>query len=284
MDEMLAERFEGDRARLHAVARRMLGSASDADDALQEAWLRMRGSDAEDIRSLQAWMTTVVARVCLNMLRSRRGRREVLTDFPVVVGEEGGPEYDALLGDTVGLALLVVLDTLSPAERVAFVLHDVFAVPFADIATTLNRTEAAAQQLASRARRRLAGSAEPDHDLARQRTIVDAFFAAARDGDFEALLTVLAPDVELRVDGGRRRADATLLLHGAEAVAGHTATYAALYPYLRPAVVNGAAGVVVVPSGRLFSVMGFTIEDARITRIDALLDPDRLAAIDVSFS
>jgi RNA polymerase sigma-70 factor (ECF subfamily) len=262
----------------------MLGSATEAEDALQEAWLRIRDEDPEGIRNPQAWFTTVVGRVCLNRLRSRKTRREVLTDFhvpdPVVVlADDSGPEQEALLGESVGLALLVVLDTLGPAERVAFVLHDVFGVPFADIAAILERSEAAAQQLASRARRRLRGSAEPDRDLARQREVVDAFFSAARDGDLEALIAVLAPDVELRIDGGLRRADASRLLRGAEAVAGHTSTYSKLYPHVRPALVNGAAGVVVAPRGRLFSVMAFTVENGRIARIDALLDPDRLAAL-----
>lgn len=281
---MLSERFDEERSHLRAVAYRMLGSSDDAEDALQEAWLRIRDRDPEDIASMRAWLTTVVSRVCLNKLRSRRTRPEVLTDFgvtdPVVIlADESGPEQDALLGESVGLALLVVLDLLSPAERVAFVLHDVFRVPFADIATTLGRSESAVQQLASRARRRLSGGVEPAQDLVRQRKVVDAFFAAARDGDFEALMTVLAPDVELRIDGGVRRADASLVLRGAGAVAGHTTTYSGLYPYLRPAIVNGAAGVVVAPGGRLFSVMAFVISNATITRIDALLDPDRLATL-----
>ena len=226
-------------------------------------------------------MTTVTARICLNLLRSRRTRREVLTGFsdPVVlVGD--GPEQDALLGDSIGPALLVVLDTLGPAERVAFVLHDVFGVPFAEIAITLDRSVSAAQQLASRARRRLSGSVEPPGDLARQRPIVDAFFAAARDGDFESLLAVLDPDVELRIV----RSSAAVVLRGAGAVAGHTATYSALYPSLLPALVDGRAGAVVAPRGRLFSVMAFTIADTRITRIDALLDTEnvRLRAATVS--
>jgi RNA polymerase sigma-70 factor (ECF subfamily) len=284
--ELLTERFEGHRVHLQTVAYRMLGSVSEAEDALQETWLRIRDEDPESIRSTKAWLTTVVARVCLNRLRSRRTRREVLTDFhvpdPVVtLSDDVDPEQEVLLGDSVGLALLVVLDTLGPAERVAFVLHDVFSVPFAGIATILERSEAAAQQLASRARRRLSGSPEPDHDLVRQRKVVDAFFAASRDGDFEALMAVLAPDVELRIDGGVRRADASLVLRGAKSVAGHTATYSELYPHVRPALVNGAAGVVVAPRGRLFSVMAFTVANAQITRIDALVDPERLAALEL---
>ena len=289
MDEqsLLTDRFDRERPRLHAVARRMLGSNSDADDAVQEAWLRIRDHDPDGIRSLQAWMTTVVSRVCLNMLRSRRARPEVLTDFhvpdPVVVltddGIVGEPEREVLLGESVGLALLVVLDALSPAERVAFVLHDVFGVPFAEIAAVLDRSEAAAQQLASRARRRVSVSASPDGDLARQREIVDAFFAAARDGDFAALLTALDPDVELRIDGGIRRADASIVLRGAPAVSRHTSLYAGLHPYLRPAIVNGTAGVVVAPGDKLFAVLSLSIADGRITRIDALLNRDRLARL-----
>lgn len=287
MDEpdVLTERFERYRSHLETVAYRMLGSVSEAEDALQEAWLRVRDEDPESIRSMRAWLTTVVARVCLNRLRSRQARPEVLTDFhvpdPVVtLSPQVDPEQEAILGDSVGLALLVVLDGLRPAERVAFVLHDVFGVPFGDIAAVLDRSETAVQQLASRARRRVSGSPEPDRDLARQREVVDAFFAASRDGDFNALLEVLAPDVELRVDGGARRADASIVLRGAAAVAGHTATYSDLYPQVRPALVNGAAGAVVAPRGHPFSVMAFTVTDGRIAQISALLDPDRLAALE----
>jgi RNA polymerase sigma-70 factor (ECF subfamily) len=284
--ELLTECFERHRPHLRAVAYRMLGSVSEAEDALQEAWLRIRDQDPETVENMQAWLTSVVGRVCLNLLRSRRTRREELTDFhvpdPVVtLSTEVDPEQEALLADSVGLALLVVLDTLGPAERLAFVLHDVFGVPFADIASLLERSEAAAQQLASRARRRLRESPEPDGDLARQREVVDAFFTASRDGDFEALIAVLAPEVELRIDGGLLRADASLLLRGAEAVARHTATYAGLYPHLRPALVNGAAGVVVAPQGQLFSVMAFAITNGKITQIDALLDPERLATLEL---
>jgi RNA polymerase sigma-70 factor (ECF subfamily) len=196
--------------------------------------------------------------------------------------EDLDPENEALLADTVGLALLVVLDALTPAERLAFVLHDVFGIPFADIATALERSEAAAQQLASRARRRVQGSPEPDPDIARQREVVDAFFAASRDGDFDALVAVLHPDVQLRIDGGVVRAEASLLLRGAKAVARHTATYAKLYPFVRPALVNGAAGTVVAPRGRLFSVMAFTVTNRKITQINALVDPERLAQLDLT--
>jgi RNA polymerase sigma factor (sigma-70 family) len=286
MDEQtwLTERFEQQRGHLRAVAYRMLGSVTEADDALQEAWLKIRDQDPERVENMQAWLTTIVGRVCLNTLRARRARREDLVDVrvpdPVVsFRTELEPELDALLADSVGLALLVVLDTLSPAERLAFVLHDVFEVPFAGIAVLLDRSEAATQQLASRARRRVRGAPEPDGDLLRQRAVVDAFFAASRDGDFDRLLAVLDPAVELRIDGGRLREDASLVLRGAEAVAGHTSTYAHLHPFVRPAFVNGAVGAVVVVNGRLFSVMAFTVTRGRITQLDALLDPERLAQL-----
>ncbi len=222
------------------------------------------------------------------MLRSRRARREELSvhvpDPVVSLDEELDPEHEALLADSIGLALLVVLDTLSPAERLAFVLHDIFGVPFAEIATALDRSEAAAQQLASRARRRVRGSPEPDADLARQREVVEAFFAASREGDFEALLAVLDPDVKLRIDGGVLREEASLALRGAEAVARHAATYSKLYPFVTPALVNGAAGAVVAPRGRLFSVMAFTVTNGKISQIDALVDPARLAQLNLTLS
>ncbi|MFZ0380000.1 MAG: sigma-70 family RNA polymerase sigma factor, partial [Solirubrobacteraceae bacterium] len=238
--EWLTERFEQHRPHLRAVAYRMLGSVSESDDALQEAWLRIRDEDPATVENMRAWLTTVVGRVSLNMLRSRRARREELSVYvpdPVVSFEEDDLEHEALVAESVGLALLVVLDALTPAERLAFVLHDVFGVPFADIATALDRSEAAAQQLASRARRRVRNSPEPDRDRARQRRVVDAFFAASRDGDFDALLDVLDPAVELRIDGGVLRADASVMLLGADAVATHTATYSKLYPFVRPALV-----------------------------------------------
>jgi RNA polymerase sigma factor (sigma-70 family) len=282
--EWLTERFEQHRPHLRAVAYRMLGSVSETDDALQEAWLRIRDQDPGSVENMRAWLSTVVGRVCLNMLRSRRARREDLSVHvpdPVVSLEGDGVEDEALLAESVGLALLVVLEALTPAERLAFVLHDVFGVPFADIAAALDRSEAAAQQLASRARRRVRDSPEPDRDLAQQRRVVDAFFAAARDGDFAALLHVLHPDVELRIDGGTLRAEASLALRGADAVAAHTATYSKLYPLVRPALVNGAAGAVVAPRGRVFSVMAFTVAHGRIVQIDALVDPERLAQLDL---
>ena len=284
--EWLTERFQQHRSHLRAVAYRMLGSVSEADDAIQEAWLRIRDQDPGSVENMQAWLTTVVGRVCLNMLRSRRARREEssahVPDPVVSFDEDVDPEHEALLAESVGLALLVVLDALTPAERLAFVLHDVFGVPFVDIATALDRSEAAAQQLASRARRRVQGSPKPDPDLARQREVVDAFFAASRDGDFDALVAVLDPDVELRIDGGVLREEASLVLRGAEAVAGHAATYSKLYPFVRPALVNGAAGAVVAPRGRLFSVMAFTATNEKITQIDALVDPERLAEFDLT--
>ena len=284
--EWLTEGFEQHRPHLRAVAYRMLGSVSETDDAVQEAWLRIRDQDPGTVENMQAWLTTVVGRVCLNMLRSRRARREDLSAHvpdPVVSMDDDGPHHEVLLADSVGLAMLVVLESLTPAERLAFVLHDVFGVPFADIATALDRSEAAAQQLASRARRRLRNSPEPDRDLTRQRRVVEAFFAASRDGDFDALLEVLDPDVELRIDGGTLRAEASLVLHGADAVAAHTTTYSQLYPFVRPALVNGAAGAIVAPRDRVLSVMAFTVTNGKVVQIDALLDPERLAQLDLSF-
>jgi RNA polymerase sigma factor (sigma-70 family) len=286
-DPLIAESFEQHRPHLRAVASRMLGSGNETDDALQEAWLRVRDQDPAGVKNMQAWLTTVVGRVCLNMLRARRARREELSAHvpdPVVSFGETGLEHEAVLAESAGLALLVVLETLTPAERLAFVLHDVFGVSFAEIAGALDRSEAAAQQLASRARRRVRASPQPDGDLALQRRVVQAFFAASRDGDFDALLEVLDPDVELRIDGGILRAEASLVLHGADAVAAHTATYSKLYPFVRPALVNGAAGAIVAPRGRVFSVMAFTVTNGRIVQIDALLDPERLAQLDLTFT
>jgi RNA polymerase sigma-70 factor, ECF subfamily len=279
--EWLTERFQQHRSHLRGVAYRMLGSVSEADDALQEAWIRIRDQDPGSVENMQAWLTTIVGRVCLNMLRARRARREEFSDVyvpdPVVSFDDGvDPEQEALVAESVGLALLVVLDALSPPERLAFVLHDVFGVPFADIAAVLHRSEAAAQQLASRARRRVHGLPMPDPDLARQRDVVDAFFAASRDGDFDALVAVLDPEVELRIDGGVLREKASLLLRGAQAVAAYSSTYSKLYPFVRPALVNGAAGAVIAPSGRVFSVMAFTVTSGKIAQIDVLADPERL--------
>jgi len=286
--EWLAERFEEHRAHLRAVAYRMLGSVSEADDAVQEAWLRLSRSDTREIENLGGWLTTVVGRVCLNMLRSRRTRREDPLDVhvpePIVSREDGlDPEHEALLADSVGLAMLVVLETLTPAERLAFVLHDMFAVPFDEIGPMVGRSPAAARQLASRARRRVQGEAPaPDPDLGRQREVVDAFFAAAREGDFDALVAVLHPDVVLRSDGGTARPGATHVVHGAEAVGRRAMTFARLSPFVRPALVNGAAGVVVAPRGRPFSVMAFTVRNGRIVAIDGLADPERLKELDLT--
>ncbi len=286
--EFLARQFEEHRAHLRAVAYRMLGSLSEADDAVQEGWLRLSRSDTSDVENLRAWLTTVVARVCLNVLRSRRTRREeplgVHVPDPVVSPADGTqPEHEALLADSVGLALLVVLETLAPAERLAFVLHDMFAVPFEEIAALVDRSPAATRQLASRARRRVQGQAPvPDPDLAGQRRVVDAFFAAARDGDFEALVAVLDPDVVLRSDGGELRRSATVVVHGAQEVASRALTFARLSPYVRPALVNGAAGVVVAPRGQPFSVMGFTVAGGKIVEIDAIADPVRLRELDLA--
>jgi RNA polymerase sigma factor (sigma-70 family) len=286
--ERLLERFEEHRTHLRAVAYRMLGSLSEADEAVQEAWLRLSRSDPSGIDNLGGWLTTVVARVCLNTLRARKSRREEPLDAhlpdPIVSRPDGvDPEHEALLADSVGLALLVVLETLAPAERLAFVLHDVFAVPFDEIAAILERSPAAARQLASRARRRVQAAAPlPDADLALQREVVDAFFAAARDGDFEALVAVLDPDVVLRSDGGVARPGASFVLHGARAVAESAMTFARLSPFVRPALVNGAAGVVVAPRGRPYSVLGFTVREGKIVEIDGLADPERLRQLDLA--
>src|ERR687897_2438475 len=287
MDERdwLVEQFEAHRAHLRAVAYRMLGSLSEADDAVQEAWLRLSRSDTCDVENLGGWLTTVVGRVCLNMLRSRGSRREeplaAHVPDPIVSRDDVfDPEHDALLADSVGLALLVVLETLAPAERLAFVLHDIFAVPFDEIAPMIGRSPAAARQLASRARRRVQGAgAVPDADLTRQREVVDAFFAAARDGDFDALIAVLHPDVVLRSDGGAVRPGASFVVRGAREVAESALTFARMSPFVRPALLNGAAGVVVAPHGRPFSVMGFTVRDGKIVEIDGIADPERLARI-----
>jgi RNA polymerase sigma-70 factor (ECF subfamily) len=283
--DWLAEQFEEHRGHLRAVAYKMLGSLSEADDAVQESWLRLSRSDTSEVENLRAWLTTVVARVSLNVLRSRRTRREEPLDVrvpdPVVSRDDGTqPEHEALLADSVGLALLVVLETLAPAERLAFVLHDMFGVPFDEIAGLVDRSPAAARQLASRARRRVQGAAPvPDADLAAQRRVVDAFFAAARDGDFEGLVAVLDPDVVSRGDGGP---GASAITRGAREVAARALTFARLSPFVRPALVNGAAGVVVAPRGEPFSVMGFTVVGGRIVEIDAITDPARLRALDLA--
>ncbi|MGZ4279441.1 MAG: RNA polymerase sigma factor SigJ [Solirubrobacteraceae bacterium] len=290
MDERdwLAERFEEHRGRLRAVAFRMLGSLSEADDAVQEAWVRLSRSDADDIENLGAWLTTVVGRVSLNMLRSRRSRREeplgVHLPEPIVDPADGtDPEHEALLADSVGLALFVVLETLTPAERLAFVLHDMFAVPFDEIAAIIDRSPEATRQLASRARRRVRGAAPaPDPDLATQREVVDAFLTAARDGDFDALVAVLDPDVVLRADVGAVPGGASQEVRGAAVVARQAITFRRFGLLVRPALVNGAAGAVSTLNGQPFSVMGCTVTDGRIVEIDILADPARLRRLDLT--
>src|SRR5215211_6540258 len=264
-NEWLAGRFEEHRPHLRAVAYRMLGSLTEADDAVQDTWLRLSRAGAGGVENLGGWLTTVVARVCLNMLRSRASRREEalgvhLPDPVVSPASAPQPDEEAVLADSVGLALLVVLDTLAPAERLAFVLHDMFAVPFDEIAGITGRSPEAARQLASRARRRVRGQAPaPDADLARQRQVVDAFSAAAQEGDFDALVAVLDPDIVLRVDAGMDRPDESVVVRGARAVAERARSFAWLTPYARPVLVNGAVGAVVAPQGRPYAVMAFTV-------------------------
>src|SRR6516162_7158079 len=283
-EQWLADRFEENRGHLRAVAYRMLGSLTEADDAVQDTWLRLSRSGADQVEDLRRWLTTVVARVCLNMLRARnvRGERALGVHVPdplVSTDEELQPEQEALLADSVGLALLVVLDTLTPAERLAFVLHDMFELPFDDIAALAGRTPAAVRQLASRARRRVKGLPSPDPDLARQREVVDAFFAAARGGDFDALVAVLDPAVVLRADGFPGRPRASTTVRGAEAVARQARLGANRAAQLHPALVNGAAGVVITRRGRPHAVMAFTVAGGRIVEIDALVDPERVGRV-----
>jgi len=286
--ELLAQEFERHRLHLRAVAYRMLGSVADADDAVQECWLRLSRSDADGIANIPGWLTTVVARVALDMLRTRRARREdyvgtVLPEPIVSIPDhEPDPEQEALLADSVGLALLVVLDSLSPAERLAFVLHDMFALPFSEIATIAGTTPAAARQLASRARRRVRGStpAEVDTDLEGQRGVIDAFLEASRNGSFDGLVAILHPDAVFRIDAGSRTDLAREPVHGAEAVADQVlARGTPMARFARHAIVNGSAGVVVAPGGRLLAVLGFTIADQRVVAIDLIADPEKLAPI-----
>jgi RNA polymerase sigma-70 factor, ECF subfamily len=284
--DWLAERFEANRSHLRGVAYRMLGSLSEADDAVQEAWLRLSRSDPSRIENLGGWLTTAVARVCLDVLRSRKTRREELLGARLpdsVESRDDGmdPEQEILLADSVGLALLVVLDTLGPAERLAFVLHDLFAVPFEEIAPIVGRSPTAARQLASRARRRVQGaSTAPDPDLVRQREVVDAFLAASRRGDFEALLAVLDPDVVLRGDAAAMRSAAPVEIRGAAALAKRAAAGGARAA--QPALVNGAVGVIVAPRGRLMMVLDFTIADGKIVAIDAIAEPEHLRELDLA--
>ncbi|MFL5666959.1 MAG: RNA polymerase sigma factor SigJ [Ktedonobacteraceae bacterium] len=282
--EWLAEQFEANRTHLRAVAYRMLGSLNEADDAVQESWLHLSRSDTSGVENLGGWLTTVVARVCLDMLRSRGSRREeplgVHVPDPIVSREDGiDPEHEALLADSVGLALLVVLDTLNPAERLAFVLHDLFAVPFDEIAPIVGRSPTAARQLASRARRRVQGAATvPDVDLTRQREVVDAFLAASRGGDFDALLAVLDPDVVLRADRAAEHTGASREVRGAPAVAKQ---FSGRARSAQPALVNGAVGVVWAPRGQPRVVFGFTITRGKIVEIDMLADPERLRQLNL---
>ncbi len=282
-NEWLAARFEEHRAHLRAVAYRMLGSLTEADDAVQDAWLRLSRSGAGEVENLGGWLTTIVARVCLNMLRARNARREESFEAHVpdpVISPDGElqPEEEALLADSVGLALLVVLNTLAPAERLAFVLHDVFELPFEEIAPMVGRTPTAARQLASRARRRVKGAdvPAPDPDFARQREVVDAFFSAARGGEFDTLVALLDPDVVLRGDFGAWRPAASRVIRGAAAVASQALMFAQPAAHLHPALVNGAAGMVVTLAGRPTAVMGFTVAAGKIVEIDAIADPERV--------
>ena len=285
--DVLATQFEANRSHLRGVAFRMLGSATEADDAVQEAWLRLSRTDADDIENVRAWLTTVVGRVCLNMLRSRRTRREgsleVHLPDPIVSPEQGvDPEQEALLGDSVGLAMLVVLDALTPAERVAFVMHDVFAVPFDEIAPILNRTPTATRQLASRARRRVQGAPVPDVDLDGQWAVVDAFMAASREGDFERLVAVLDPDVVVRADGGDARPELTSLVHGARAVAEQAFSFRQLAGSSTRVLVNGVpGGVAWAADGSPFALLAMTVKGGRIVAIDVLADPERLRELDL---
>jgi RNA polymerase sigma factor (sigma-70 family) len=284
--EWLTERFEEHRAHLRAVAYRMLGSLADAEDAVQDTWLRLSRTEASQVENLGGWLTTVVARVCLNMLRSRARRREESVEEHLpdpIISAEGPlrPDEEAVLADSVSLALLVVLDTLNPAERLAFVLHDMFDLPFEEIGPMVGRSTAAARQLASRARRRVRGAdiRAPDPDLARQREVVDAFFQAARGGDFATLVALLHPDVVLRSDFGVKRVAASKVIRGAAAVAKRALIGATPSAELRPALVNGAAGAVVIVRGRPFAVMGFTVASGKIVEIDAIADPERVRRI-----
>lgn len=286
--EWLAARFEEERSRLRAVAYRMLGSLSEADDAVQEAWLRLSRTGGDDVHNLGGWLTTVVGRVCLDQLRMRKARREDSLDVhvpePVVSRPDTvDPEQEALLADSVGLALLVVLETLSPAERLAFVLHDMFAVPFDEVAPLVDRTPAAARQLASRARRRVQGATPaPDTDLARQREVVDAFLAASRGGDFEGLLAVLDPEVVLRADAGAAPDGLSKLVRGARAVVEQALTFSGFAPFARPALVNGTPGLVTAQGGQPLAVMGFTLAHGKIVEINILADLARLSRLDLS--
>ena len=287
--ERIADRFEEHRGHLRSVAYRMLGSVSDAEDAVQEAWLRLHRSDVGAVENLRGWLRTVVARVCLDMLRARTARREDAFDLdvhvpdPIVTSADGDPEFEVLLADAVGLAMLIVLDTLDPAERIAFVLHDAFGMTFDEIAPIVDRTPVAARQLASRARRRVQADAPiPDPDLRQQRQVVDAFLAAARDGDFERLVSVLDPEIVLRADGGAAKG-MSRLVRGVPAFVAQATTFSRLGLSTHVVRVNGHMGMVSrLPDGRLFSVIGLTIAGGRIARMDILADTERLGRLDLS--
>jgi RNA polymerase sigma-70 factor (ECF subfamily) len=286
-DRVLAERFEENRPHLRAVAYRMLGSLSEAEDAVQEAWLRLSRSDVSEVGNLAGWLTTVVSRVCLDMLRSRKSRREDSLDTyvpdPILSRDTPGPgpEDEAVQADAIGLALLVVLETLSPAERLAFVLHDMFGVSFDEIAEIVDKSPAATRQLASRARRRVQGAPASDGDSARQRAVVEAFLAASRTGDFEALLSLLDPDVVLRADAGEASTEyagpaVSKLVRGALDVVEQALLFTRMAPYTELAIVNGLPGTITVVNGQLMGVMGLTVSDGKITQIDILADIERV--------
>ena len=285
--DWLAEQFEQHRAHLRAVAYRMLGSASEADDAVQESWIRLGRTDVSDVQNLRAWLTTVVSRVCLDILRTRTSRKEDALDTyvpdPVITRADRDPESDVVLADSVGLALLVVLEKLEPAERLAFVLHDVFGMTFEEIAPVVDRSVVATRQLASRARRRVQGQAPtPDADLRAQRRVVDAFLAAAQAGDFEGLVAVLDPDIVLRADAGAVKG-MSRLVRGAQAVAGQAAAFSKMALSNQVVLVNGNIGLVCrLPDERLFSVISFTIAGGKVVEMDILADPDRLSRLDLS--
>ena len=279
-EDRLARRFEASRPRLRAMAYRMLGSLSDADDAVQEGWLRAAGADTDDVANLEGWFTTVVARICLDMLRSRKARREEPLDPDEAV--VAGPEQEAMLADSVGLAMLVVLDKLPPAERVAFVLHDTFGLPFGEIAAITGRTPASARQLASRARRRIQGSERPRPRLARQREVAQAFIAAARGGDLGALIAVLDPDVVLHADAATVPSGYPTVLAGAAAVAGGARSAAAMSRRSVVALINGVPGIVYAPRGRVRIVLAFTYRGDQISAIDIIADQDRLDALELA--
>ena len=282
-EDWLASRFEASRPRLRAVAYRMLGSLSEAEDAVQEAWLRAAGHGADDVANLEGWLTTIVGRVCLDMLRSRRSRREEPLDAEAAAAAAAeGPEQEAVLADSVGLALLVVLDTLAPPERVAFVLHDMFGLPFGEIGEVTGRSPAAARQLASRARRRVRGGAVPQPRAARQREVAEAFFAAARGGDLNALLAVLDPDVELHADAAAVPSGIPMTLRGAAAVSRGAVAASARSRHSQLALVDGVPGIVMAPLGRLVLVLRFSIRDGKISRIEVIADPARLRQLDLA--